>query len=115
MTLRSLVSSVGRASLVSSVERASLVSAQFWFLIDIRLVQHDESVSILFSWNSSGSLFVVIKHFLEILMPIYSEFKGAFSGLGQYLGTESPLKLMKNAFYFTLEAAFVPKIFKFLP
>ena len=28
---------------------------------------------------------------------------------------ESPLKMMKNAFYFTLKAPFVHKIFKFLP
>ena len=28
--------------------------------------------------------------------------------------TESPLKMMKNTFYFTLKAAFVLKIFKFL-
>ena len=28
--------------------------------------------------------------------------------------TESPLKMMKNAFYFTLKALFVLKIFKFL-
>ena len=27
---------------------------------------------------------------------------------------ESPLKMMKNAFYFILKALFVPKIFKFL-
>ena len=27
---------------------------------------------------------------------------------------ESPVKMMKNAFYFTLEALFVPKICKFL-
>ena len=30
------------------------------------------------------------------------------------MATESPLKLMKNAFYFTLKAVFVLKIFKFL-
>ena len=40
--------------------------------------------------------------------------KGALSGLRQFLATESPLKIMKNAFYFTLEALFVLKIFKFL-
>ena len=40
--------------------------------------------------------------------------KGAPSGLGQFLATESPLKIMKNAFYFTLKALFVLKIFKFL-
>ena len=39
--------------------------------------------------------------------------KGALSSLRQFLVTESPLK-MKNAFYFTLKALFVPKIFKFL-
>ena len=41
-------------------------------------------------------------------------FKGALSGLRQYLATESPLKIMKNAFYFTSKASFVLKIFKFL-
>ena len=32
----------------------------------------------------------------------------------QIFATESPLKMMKNAFYFTLKAIFVFKIFKFL-
>ena len=41
-------------------------------------------------------------------------FKGALSGLRQFLATESPQKMMKNAFYFTLKALFVLKIFKFL-
>ena len=41
-------------------------------------------------------------------------FKGALQGLRQFLITESPLKMMKNAFYFTLKALFVLKIFKFL-
>ena len=40
-------------------------------------------------------------------------FKGAFSGLRQLLATESPWKMMKNA-YFILKALFVFKIFKFL-
>ena len=38
-------------------------------------------------------------------------FKGAPEGLRQFLITETPLKMMKNAFYFTL---FLLKIFKFL-
>ena len=42
------------------------------------------------------------------------DFKGALSGLRQFLATESPLKMMKNAFYFTSKALFVLKIFKFL-
>ena len=33
--------------------------------------------------------------------------KGALTGLRQFLATESPLKKMKNAFYFTSKAVFV--------
>ena len=40
--------------------------------------------------------------------------KGALKGLRQFLITESPLKIMKSAFYFTLKALFLPMIFKFL-
>ena len=40
--------------------------------------------------------------------------KGALSGPRQYLPNENPLKIMKNAFYFTLKALFVLKVFKFL-
>ena len=39
--------------------------------------------------------------------------KGALSDLRQFLATESPLKRMKNAFYFTLKALLALKIFKF--
>ena len=34
--------------------------------------------------------------------------------LRQILATESPLEMMKNAFYFTSKAHFVLKIFKFM-
>ena len=40
--------------------------------------------------------------------------KGALSGLRQFLATESPLKVVKNAFYFTSKALCVLKICKFL-
>ena len=40
--------------------------------------------------------------------------KGPLSGLKQFLVTESPLKIMKNAFYFILKALFVLKIDMFL-
>ena len=40
--------------------------------------------------------------------------KGALSGLRQFLATENPLKMIKNTFYFTIEALFALKIFKFL-
>ena len=35
-------------------------------------------------------------------------------GLREFLATESPLKVMKNGFYFTLKDLFVFRIFKFL-
>ena len=40
--------------------------------------------------------------------------KGALSGLRKNLVTESPLKIIKNAFSFTLEALVFLKLFKFL-
>ena len=40
--------------------------------------------------------------------------KGALSGQRQFLATKDPLKMMKNACYFTWKALFVLKIFKFL-
>ena len=40
--------------------------------------------------------------------------KGALSDQRQFLATESVLKMMKNAFYLTLKALFVRKIFRFL-
>ena len=36
--------------------------------------------------------------------------EGALSGLGQFLAIESPLKMLKNAFYFTPNALFFLKI-----
>ena len=47
-------------------------------------------------------------------MFVFRDFKGALSGLRQFLATESPLKMMKNAFYFTSKALFALKIFRFL-
>ena len=48
------------------------------------------------------------------ILKTQPRFNGALSGLRQFLTNESPLKMMKNAFYFILKALFVPKIFKFL-
>ena len=41
-------------------------------------------------------------------------FKGALSGLRQFLANENSFKMMKNAFYFTLKALPVLRIYKFL-
>ena len=46
--------------------------------------------------------------------PFMHNVKGASSSLRQFLANESPLKVTKNAFYFTLKALFVLKIFMFL-
>ena len=40
--------------------------------------------------------------------------KGTLSGLRRFLATESLLKTVRNAFYFTLKALFVLQIFKIL-
>ena len=40
--------------------------------------------------------------------------KDALSGQRQFLTTQSPLKMLKNVFYFNLKPLFVLKIFKFL-
>ena len=40
--------------------------------------------------------------------------KGALSGVRQFVAAGNPLKMMKNAFNFTLKALFVLKIFRFL-
>ena len=40
--------------------------------------------------------------------------KGALSDLRQFLTSESPLKIMRTAFYFTSNALLVLKILKFL-
>ena len=50
----------------------------------------------------------------KFLLLLLNEFKGPLSGLRQFLTTRSPLKMMKNAFYYVLKALFVLKIFTFL-
>ena len=52
--------------------------------------------------------------FLEYFPHSFYLFKGALSGLRQFLATKSSLKMNKNAFYSNLKAPFVFKIFKFL-
>ena len=52
----------------------------------------------------------IICYTIEIVQTI----KGALSGLRQFLAIQNTLKMLKNAFYFTLKALFVLKIFKLL-
>ena len=73
-------------------------------------------------WSScSATKYVMYFLFIGFInRPMYclrkekKSFKGAFSGLRQFLEIESPLKMMKNAFYFTLKALLALKIFKLL-
>ena len=53
-------------------------------------------------------------YIISLFKILERKLKGAFSGLTQFLAIESPLKMMKNDFYFTLKVLFVLKIFKFL-
>ena len=62
----------------------------------------------LFKSNIFTHYQVCLRKFPELI------FKGTLSGLTQFLASENPSKMMKNAFYFTLKALFVLKIFKFL-
>ena len=47
-----------------------------------------------------------------VFIKLVSLIKGTLSGLRQFLATKSPLKIMKNALYFTSKALFILKIFK---
>ena len=52
-----------------------------------------------------------LHQYITYLGHVRSFIKGAFSGLRQFLATESPLEMMKNAFYFTLKPLFVLTIY----
>ena len=54
--------------------------------------------------NKLGTNLALNKSALKLTFLVF--FKGALSGLRQFLATESPLKLMKNAFVFHLKSSF---------
>ena len=51
---------------------------------------------------------------IYIIKQDKSKVKGSLSDLELFLATENPLKMIKNAFNFTLKALLAIKIFKFL-
>ena len=65
------------------------------------------------------TLFVQMWWFQYLLMCSHCiscqwiHFKSALLDLRQFLSTENPLKITKNAFYFTLKVIFLHKIFRF--
>ena len=59
--------------------------------------------------------FCVSVHHIDFkICDVTIDIKGSLYGQRQFLATESPSKMMKNAFYFTLRAFFILEIFKFL-
>ena len=68
-----------------------------------------------------GLLFALVRFFHdskfkeeEVVFDVIHQPIDTLSGLRQYLTTENLLKIMKNAFYFTLKALVILKILKFL-
>ena len=55
-----------------------------------------------------------LKYLKTAFILSIAQIKGALSSLRQFLPTKSPLKMMKNGFYFTLKTLFILKIYKFL-
>ena len=60
-------------------------------------------------------LYILPTTHLHLKIKTFSKIKKfKASGLSQFLTTESPVHMMKNAFYFTLKAHFIFMIFKLL-
>ena len=72
----------------------------------------NSSVNNTLSFQSLKCVISQIKYIEETMSE--NDVKGALSSLRQFLAIGSPLKMMKNAFYFTSKALLVLKIFKFL-
>ena len=64
--------------------------------------------------RSSNVDVLLLRFLLEGQKELHEEIKDAVSGLRKFLATESPLKMMRNAFCFTSKALFLLKIFRFL-
>ena len=58
--------------------------------------------------------FYVRRKYLYVSIWTFLMLKGPILGLRQFLTIESPLKIMRNAFYFMLRALFVLEVFTFL-
>ena len=86
-------------NMVTSASSANFLP--FPVLMIMLLLYHQHAITI----PLSNNILITLYHPLHL--------KGTFPGLRQNLATESPLKMMKNAFYFTSEALFVLNILNF--
>ena len=66
------------------------------------------------STNFFNFFYWIFFQYADLVKFIVETLKGTLLGLKRFLATESALKMMKNAFYFTSKALFVLKIFKIL-
>ena len=64
--------------------------------------------------RSSNVDVLLLPFLLEGQKELHEEIKDAVSGLRKFLATESPFKMMRNAFCFTSKPLFLLKIFRFL-
>ena len=87
------------------------------FFVSVKSFTED----VIINWNGKYTYNKIQEHFTEFILIPYTYdisinkirhwlcLKSVLSGLGQFLATESPLKMMKNAFYFTSKALFLLK------
>ena len=68
----------------------------------------------MFCVYSKRKLWFTSREHTNFFSEFLKKIKGTILGLRQLWATESHLKMMKNAFYFTSKTLFVLKIFKFL-
>ena len=88
----------------------------FWFVFSRIRFEYEEILCIrkILTRKSlnTDAFYTVTEKYLDHIQS--SRLKSALLGLRQFLVTEHPLKMTKNAFYFNLNALLVLKIFKFL-
>ena len=73
--------------------------------------RNNASNELRFGWTLQNQCFFLMLKNSKLGLNLY--FKGPLLSLRQYLATESHLKMIKNAFYFTLKALSL-EIFKYL-
>ena len=85
----------------------------FMYFFKYQLVNHTHhKVNHTYLGELNNNLNKCVVHLIQQYLP--QDLKGALSGLRRFFTTKSTLKMMKNAFYFTLKALSLLKISEFL-
>ena len=100
------------------------IRKQFFMLVKWNLIWKGKTKQERKAWSNKEKMSLLLKErytskgvnvtHCQWKVKVKRKIKGALSGLGQFVETENPLKIMKNAFYFTSKALFILKIFKLL-